>query len=164
MRYLLSVSPAEAIERVRFALRGGIDDSLAYAWKTSPPEGFYGTVEADGFEIGYHDGLISPHRRNLIRPRLLGRLEEAEGGSVVRVSFWVSPLLILWYAMFLLGVLMVLIHPPGDPSGRVFSCLWAGMVILLLVGFTAFLVHTYRRHFRELERIFSGVILEKRKD
>lgn len=164
MRYLLSVSPAEAAERVRFALRGGLDDSFSYAWKTSPPQGFYGTVEADGFEIGYHDGLISPHRRNLIRPRLLGRLEKTEGGCELRVSFWLNPLLILWYAVFLLAMVMILLHPAADPAVRVFSYLWTGMVTLLLTGFTAFVVQARRRHFRELERMFTGVILEKQKD
>ena len=59
---------------------------------------------------------------------------------------------------------MVLLHPDSDPSGRVFQVFWAGMVLLLLTGFTFFLLHVRRRNFQELERIFSGVILEKEKD
>lgn len=164
MRYRLNVPPAEVLHQVRLALRGGFQDSVSAVWKTAPPQGFYGTVESDGFEIGYYDGLFSPHRRNLIRGRLLGRLEKTEDGCELRVSFWVNPLLIVWYAGFLLGIVMVLLHPDSDSSGRVFQFFWAGMVLLLLTGFTFFLLQVRKRNFEELERIFSGVILEKEKD
>lgn len=164
MRYLLSISPAEAAERVRYSLRGGFEDTYTPVWKSGTPQGFYGTVEDDSFEIGYYDGLVSPRRRNLLRPRLLGRLEETEGGCALHVSFWANPLLFVWYALFFIAIVMMLLHPDSESTGRLFQYFYAGMVVLLLTGFTAFFRSVYKRQFQELERIFTGVILQKEKD
>ena len=161
MRYILNLSPAETAARLRLALRGDVAACFNTGWKTDPPTGFYGAVETDRFEIGFFDGLASPHPRRLVQTRLVGTLRETPGGTELTARFRFGWILMIMAAAFVIAAVTGLITGPQSQDGRLIAIPYAVMVVFILaVGF-AFLRGARNRNFRELETILSDCIAEK---
>ncbi len=163
MRYILNISPEDAAARLRAALRGTVEQSLNNPWKTDPKSGFYGAVSADRFEMGFFDGLISPHPLRLLQARLKGTIREASEGCAVFVRFCLSPIVWFLLAVFFCAAVNGLLNISGVPEAPAERFLFVFGALFACVIFSVFLLGARKRNYRELEAVFSGCIVEKQK-
>ncbi len=161
MRYRLSVSSAEATERIRSAVLGGVRDSSRMAWKTAAKQGFYGEVSQNHFEIGWNDGFFSPHPSSLVRGMLIGTLQEDENGCTMNIRFQYGKWLWVWYGLFAIGIIVFMTSFLQTPSESLFELSWSVLAVLMLTGFSLVLREKRKLSFRKLEALFSDCTIQK---
>ena len=164
MRYRLSISSAEAVERIRGVLLGAVKDSRQPVWRTAAKQGFYGEASQNHFEIGWNDGIFSPHPRSLTRGMLIGTLQEDESGCTMDVRFRYGKWLWVWYGLFAIGIIVFMISFLQTPSESLFELFWSILAVLMLTGFSLVLREKRKLSIRKLEALFSYCIIEREKN
>lgn len=163
MRYRLSISSAEAAQRIRGALLGEYWASQRPIRKSGAKAGFYGTVERSQFQIIWSDGGFGSTNRKTPAGMLHGTVSDAEFGCEVDVRFRLDALIWGLAIFFGLGILVALAIAAHDPAGRSFALIWFSGVLILSLVFSAFFRDLRNRNFRKLEALFSDCTIQKEK-
>ena len=161
MRYRLSISSAEAAARIHGVLLGGVMDSRPLVWKTAAKQGFYGEVSQNHFEIGWNDGVFSPHPNSRARGMLIGTLQEDESGCTMNIRFQYGKWLWVWYGLFAIGIIVFMTSFLQTPSESLFELFWSVLAVLMLTGFSLVLREKRKLSFRKLEALFSDCTIQK---
>lgn len=163
MRYRLSISSAEAAARIRGAVLGRVKDSRDPVWRTAAKQGFYGEASQSHFEIGWNDGVFSPHPSSLARGMLIGTLQEDENGCTMDVRFQYGKRLWVWYGLFAIGIIVFMTSFLQTPSESLFELFWSVLAVLMLTGFSLVLREKRKLSIRKLEDLFSDCMIQKEK-
>lgn len=163
MRYILNCSSDEVCKRLESGVLGPVEQCLNNSWKADPAYGFYGKVEETQFEMGWFDGLVSPHPRRLMKAHLCGALSDTANGSELNVMFRLGAFVWILPALFAIAFLGLIPGAAESNLQKTFLILYGCGICFAAVMWGIILREARNRNFRELERLLSGCITEKQK-